>query len=59
MKPDVIRRKAPNFGFDSDSIPTYWFAGDALKTRFFVAMSTMFPEGEKYFIESMSARVSG
>lgn len=55
MKPDVVRRKAPDFGFDHEGIPTYWFAGDAFKTRFFDAMSTMFPEGEKYFIESVRA----
>lgn len=50
----VIRRKAPDFGFD-DTLPKYWFAGDPFKTRFFDAMSTMFPEGEKYFIESVRA----
>lgn len=52
--PRVTRRKAPDFGFD-DTLPTYWFAGDPFKTRFFDAMSTMFPEGEKYFIESVRA----
>ncbi|RZL09561.1 MAG: metal-dependent hydrolase [Rubrivivax sp.] len=31
-------------------IPTYWFAGDPFKTRFFDAMSTIFPEGERFFI---------
>lgn len=50
----VVRRKAPDFGFD-DTLPKYWFAGDPFKTRFFDAMSTMFPEGEKYFIESVRA----
>ncbi|MDN5874015.1 MAG: metal-dependent hydrolase, partial [Sinobacteraceae bacterium] len=31
-------------------IPTYWLDGDGFKTRFFDAMSTLFPEGEKFFI---------
>lgn len=52
--PNIIQRKAPDFGFD-DSLPKYWFAGDPFKTRFFDAMSTMFPEGEKYFIRSVRA----
>lgn len=52
--PDITQRKAPDFGFD-DSLPKYWFAGDPFKTRFFDAMSTMFPEGEKYFIRSVRA----
>lgn len=53
-QPGVTRRAAPDFNFDGD-IPKYWFGGDAFKTRFFDAMSTMFPEGEKYFIESVRA----
>ena len=52
--PNITQRKAPDFGFD-DSLPKYWFAGDPFKTRFFDAMSTMFPEGEKYFIRSVRA----
>jgi len=52
--PVIVPRKAPDFGFD-DTLPKYWFAGDPSKTRFFDAMSTMFPEGEKYFIESVRA----
>ncbi|MDO9179708.1 MAG: metal-dependent hydrolase [Agitococcus sp.] len=52
--PNITQRQAPDFGFD-DSLPKYWFAGDPFKTRFFDAMSTMFPEGEKYFIRSVRA----
>ncbi|MGB0956748.1 MAG: metal-dependent hydrolase [Panacagrimonas sp.] len=47
---DIVPRKSPDFGF-SESIPKYWFDGDAFKTRFFDAMSLLFPEGEKFFIE--------
>lgn len=37
--------------FEFDKVPKHWFGGDAFKTRFFDAMSMLFPEGEKFFIE--------
>lgn len=45
----IVPRKGPDFGLDGD-IPKYWFGGDPFKTRFFDAMSLLFPEGEKFFI---------
>jgi predicted metal-dependent hydrolase len=45
----ITPRKGPDFDLDGD-IPRYWFGGDAFKTRFFDAMSLLFPEGEKFFI---------
>lgn len=45
----IVPRKAPDFKLDSD-IPKYWLDGDAFKSRFFDAMSILFPEGEKFFI---------
>ncbi|MEQ1440753.1 metal-dependent hydrolase [Fontimonas sp. SYSU GA230001] len=45
----IMPRKAPDFGLDGD-IPRYWFGGDPFKTRFFDAMSLLFPEGERFFI---------
>jgi len=45
----IVPRPDLDFGLDGD-IPKYWFGGDAFKTRFFDAMSTLFPEGEKFFI---------
>ena len=45
----IVPREKLDFGLDGD-IPKYWFGGDAFKTRFFDAMSTIFPEGERYFI---------
>lgn len=45
----IVPRKGPDFGLDGD-IPRYWFGGDAFKSRFFDAMSLLFPEGEKFFI---------
>ena len=46
----IVQRKGPDFGLDGD-IPRWWFGGDAFKTRFFDAMSLLFPEGEKFFIQ--------
>ena len=45
----IVPREKLDFDLDGD-IPKYWFGGDAFKTRFFDAMSTIFPEGERYFI---------
>ena len=45
----IVPREKLDFGLDGD-IPKYWFGGDPFKTRLFDAMSTLFPEGEKFFI---------
>jgi predicted metal-dependent hydrolase len=45
----IVPREKLDFDLEGD-IPKYWFGGDAFKTRFFDAMSTIFPEGERYFI---------
>ena len=47
--PDIVPREQLSFGFDQD-IPKYWLGGDPFKTRFCDAMSTIFPEGERFFI---------
>lgn len=46
----IVPRKGPDFDLGGD-IPRYWFDDDAFKTRFFDAMSLLFPEGEKFFIQ--------
>lgn len=46
----IVQRKGPDFGLGGD-IPRWWFGDDAFKTRFFDAMSLLFPEGEKFFIQ--------
>lgn len=45
----ITPRRSPDFGLDGD-IPKYWLDNDPFKTRFFDAMSLLFPEGEKFFI---------
>ncbi len=51
--PPIVRRDL-HFDMDAD-IPRYWVDGDAHKTRFFDAMSLMFPDGERFFIDSVRA----
>lgn len=46
----IVRRANLDFGLDED-IPRHWFGGDPFKSRFFDAMSMLFPEGERFFIE--------
>ncbi|MGQ0618799.1 MAG: metal-dependent hydrolase [Panacagrimonas sp.] len=46
---EIVPRKGPDFDLDGD-IPRHWFGGDAFKTRFFDAMSLLFPDGERFFI---------
>ncbi len=48
-QPALVVREGLDFGLDQD-IPRHWYGGDAFKTRFFDAMSTLFPEGERFFI---------
>lgn len=45
----IVPRKGPDF--DLENVPRHWFGGDPFKTRFFDAMSLLFPEGEKFFIQ--------
>jgi predicted metal-dependent hydrolase len=59
MKPEhdlthvpIVPRESLDFGLDTD-IPRYWMDNDPFKTRFFDAMSTLFPQGEKFFITSV------
>ena len=51
--PSIVRRDL-HFDMAAD-IPRYWVEGDAHKTRFFDAMSLMFPDGERFFIDSVRA----
>jgi len=38
----------------SDDLPRYWFDGSPFKTHFMNSLSISFPEGEKYFIQSVN-----
>jgi len=45
----IIAREKLDFGLDGD-IPKYWFGGDPFKSRFWDALSLIFPPGEKFFM---------
>lgn len=47
----IVPRTGLDFQLRSDDIPKYWFGGDAFKSRFFDAMSLLFPDGERFFIQ--------
>ena len=46
----IVRTK---LDFRLDEVPRFWFGGDPFRTRIFDALSLTFPEGERYFIESV------
>lgn len=46
----IVLRKGPDFDLGGD-IARHWFGGDVFKTRFFDAMSLLFPDGERFFIQ--------
>lgn len=50
----IIPRADLDFDFAGD-IPRHWFDGDIFKTRFMDALSTLFPEGERFFIQTVRA----
>ena len=39
--------------FKLDAVPRFWFANDPFRTRIFDALSLTFPDGERYFIQSV------
>lgn len=49
---EVSAREKIDFKLD-DSIPRWWFAGDAYKTRVVDGFQLTFPDGERYFISSV------
>ncbi len=55
--PTITQRNDLDFGMDGDT-PRYWFGGDAFKTRLFDAMSTLFPEGEKFLFSACAITVT-
>lgn len=46
----IVRR---NLDFKLNQAPRFWFGNDPFKTRIFDALSLTFPDGERYFIESV------
>lgn len=55
--PDVITIKPTrmDFTFDADTVPDYWAFKDPFCTHFMGALSTLFPVGERFFVDSVRA----
>ena len=54
-KEPIVVREQLDFQLDGDDIPKYWMAGNPLKSRVFDAVQATFPDGERYFINSVRA----
>lgn len=53
-QPDIAVRKDMDFGLD-ESVPKHYHSNDAFKTRILDGMQLGFPEGERFFIQSVRA----
>lgn len=51
--PAAPKVRQPEFDFAKDDLPRYWWAGDPLKTLLLAALSSGFPPGERFFIDSV------
>jgi predicted metal-dependent hydrolase len=49
---DLVRRRV-DFDFDPSVVPLHWYRDDAHLTTFWNALSLLFPEGERFFVESV------
>ncbi|ASP37959.1 metal-dependent hydrolase [Bacterioplanes sanyensis] len=51
---DIPGRKM-DFEFELDDIPRHWFADDAFRSTYMNALSCLFPEGERMFMDAVRA----
>ncbi|MCE7889069.1 MAG: metal-dependent hydrolase [Sorangiineae bacterium PRO1] len=51
--PRDIPRRSPDFVFEPESIPAGFYAGDPMLSLVPAALSLVFPEGERFFVESV------
>jgi hypothetical protein len=49
----TIPRRDVDFPFDAATVPRDWCAGDAYETTMMNALSLLFPEGERFFVDSV------
>jgi uncharacterized protein len=49
----TIPRRDVDLGLCADDVPRDWCAGDAYETTFMNALSLLFPEGERFFVDSV------
>ncbi|MEO8700442.1 MAG: metal-dependent hydrolase [Kofleriaceae bacterium] len=53
-----IPRRDVDFDFDPEAVPIDWCDSGAYQTTFMAALSLLFPEGERFFVDSVK-RVAG
>jgi uncharacterized protein len=51
--PPAIRPRRMNFPFDPQTVPKYWFGGNASASMRVNAINLVFPEGERFFVRSV------
>jgi uncharacterized protein len=49
----TITRRDVALAFDPAAVPRDWYGGDGYATTFLAALSMLFPEGEKFFVDSV------
>ncbi len=49
----AIPRRQVDFAFDPAQVPADWYRDDAFLSTFLDALSLLFPEGERFFVESV------
>lgn len=54
----MLKRRDVDLDLDPKDVPRDWCANDAFNTTFLNALSLLFPEGEKFFVESVKKHKS-
>jgi uncharacterized protein len=49
----TIPRRQVEFGLDAAAVPRDWYRGDPYLSTFLDALSLLFPEGERFFVDSV------
>jgi predicted metal-dependent hydrolase len=49
----TLTRRDVDLDFDPAAVPRDWYAGDGYATTFLNSLSMLFPEGEKFFVDSV------
>ena len=50
---DAIEKRRLEFAFEPPMVPTAWYGGNEHRTAFLSALSLVFPEGERFFVDSV------
>ena len=54
-KPASVAITPQRMDFAFENVPRHWFAGDPVVTHFLNALSLTFPDGERFFVDSVRA----